>query len=64
VIEYLAPGFVYSVLKDVFSKVWPKRRKLTPSEIVEMRKKWKAEIEPHILENYRKSCETTLLFAI
>jgi hypothetical protein len=54
VIEYLAPGFVYSVLKDIFSKYGPKRRRLTNSEIIDLRKKWKAEIEPHILETHRK----------
>jgi hypothetical protein len=54
VIEIFAPGFVYSVLKDAYFKFAPKRRKLTNSEIVELRKKWKAEIDPHILETHRK----------
>ena len=53
-IEIFAPGFVYSVLKDAYFKFAPKRRKLTNSEIVELRKKWKAEIDPHILETHRK----------
>ena len=52
-IEYLAPGFVYSLLKDVWAKIGPTRRKLSPSQVVELRKKWKAEIEPHIFANYR-----------
>jgi hypothetical protein len=55
VIEYLAPGFIYSVLKDIVSRYAPKRRELTNSEIVDLRKKWKAEIEPHILETHQKN---------
>jgi hypothetical protein len=55
VIEYLAPRFIYSVLKDIVSRYAPKRRELTNSEIVDLRKKWKAEIEPHILETHQKN---------
>ncbi len=53
-IEYLAPGFVYSLVKDAWSKIRPKRRVLTPAQIVESRQKWKAEVEPWIVENCRK----------
>jgi hypothetical protein len=57
----LAPGFLYSVFKDVVAKVWPKRRKLTPAEIVELRKKWKAEIEPHVVETWQKKLRTDVV---
>ena len=53
-IEYFAPGFFYSVLKDVWGRVAPSRRKLSASQIVELRKKWKAEIEPRIWDSYQK----------
>jgi hypothetical protein len=53
VIEYLAPSFVYSVFKDIWGKVRAERRKLSSSQIVELRKKWKAEVEPHIAQTYR-----------
>jgi hypothetical protein len=51
--EFIAPGFVYSVLKNIWGKFTAKRRNLTNSEIVELRKKWKAEIEPRIAQTYR-----------
>lgn len=53
-IEALAPGFLYSVGKDIWARFARSRRKLTPSQIVELRTKWKAEIEPRIVETHRK----------
>src|SRR6516162_4789187 len=40
-IEYLAPGFLYSLLKDSFNFVHRRKRKLSNSEIIELRQKWK-----------------------
>jgi hypothetical protein len=34
--------------------IGPRRRKISPSQVVELRKKWKAEIEPHIAAHYRE----------
>jgi hypothetical protein len=48
----LAPGFIYSLFKDLLALALPKRRKLTPAQTVETRKKWKAEIEPYIVEKW------------
>lgn len=52
-LEWLAPGFLYSLVKDALA-LRPKRRKLSPLEVVELRKKWKAEFEPKIWETHKK----------
>jgi hypothetical protein len=53
VIEYLAPGFLYSLLKDGLGLVRQKRRKLSNSEIFEFRQKWKPLFEKHVWEQHR-----------
>jgi len=45
-LEYLAPGFLYSVAKDFLSYVRGRKRRLTPEQVLERRQKWKKEIEP------------------
>jgi hypothetical protein len=52
--EYLAPGFLYSLIKDAVSVVRQRRRQSSSSEIVELRQKWKPEFEKHILETRRQ----------
>jgi len=53
VLEFIAPGFIYSVLKDLYGVVVRRRRKLTPQQIIELRQKHKIEIEPVIRERQR-----------
>ena len=52
-IEFLAPGFLYSVAKDGVKALLGRRRKLIPSEIVERRQKWKPLFEAELSQNYR-----------
>jgi hypothetical protein len=54
-LEYLAPGFIYSVLKDAASAISRWRHKLTASEIVDLRNKWKPLFENKIRDNYREN---------
>ena len=52
-IDLLAPGFLYSLAKDVWARNFSRRRKLSTSEVVELRKKWKAEFEPRIWDTHK-----------
>jgi hypothetical protein len=52
-IDLLVPGFLYSLIKDVWAGIISRRRKLSASEVVELRKKWKAEFEPRIWDNHK-----------
>jgi hypothetical protein len=52
-IEFLAPGFLYSLLRDGVSFVRGRQRNLKPSEIVALRQKWKPRFEAEIWKNYR-----------
>jgi hypothetical protein len=52
--EFLTPGFLYSLIKDAVAVVRGRHRRLSPSEIVELRQKWKPEFEKHILETRRQ----------
>jgi hypothetical protein len=49
-IEYLAPGFIYSVIKDGWA-AWG-RRKLSPSQVLALRQKWKPLFEEDIWKNH------------
>ena len=49
-IEYLAPGFVYSVLKDGWT-AW-RRRRISSSQVLALRQKWKPLFEQEIWRNY------------
>ncbi len=53
-IEYLAPGFLYTLTKDLWGQIVPRRRNLSASQIVELRKKWKGEFEPRIWQDHQK----------
>jgi hypothetical protein len=52
-IEWLTPGFVYTLAKDVF-KLRTKKRRLSPTEVMALRSKWKPEFEKYIWERHRK----------
>jgi hypothetical protein len=53
-IEYLAPGFLYSLLKDGYAVVRGRHRRLTPEQVLELRQKWKKEILPILWERTQK----------
>jgi hypothetical protein len=53
VIEYIAPAFLYSLLKDGVGFILHKRRRLSPSKILELRHRWKPLFEAHVWEQHR-----------
>jgi hypothetical protein len=60
-IDLLVPGFLYSLAKDVWAAVFSRRRKLSTSEVVELRKKWKAEFEPRIWDTHHKKLRNDVI---
>jgi hypothetical protein len=61
VIEYLAPGFLYSLLKDSFSVIRRKQRSLSNSQIIELRQKWKSLFEKHVWEQHRDNLTSEII---
>jgi hypothetical protein len=53
-LEYLSFGFAYQVGKDLYARVRGAQRRLTPSQVVELRSKWKPQFEERIWDNHRK----------
>lgn len=53
-IEYFAPGFLYSLLKDGYSLARGRRRLLKPEQVLELRQKWKKEIPSILWERSQK----------
>ena len=52
-IEYLAPSFVYTLVKDLWAALRGRKRRLSQSDIVQLRQKWKPIFEQQIAE-YRR----------
>jgi hypothetical protein len=52
-LEYFAPGFLYSLLKDAVSAFRMRQRRLTPSDIVALRQKWKQVFDEKIWEAHK-----------
>ena len=53
-IEWITASLAYQVGKDVLARVVGARRRLTPSQVIELRSRWKPQFEQHIADNYRK----------
>jgi hypothetical protein len=54
-LEWLAPSFLYALVKDAWAWMLRRRRRnLSPSQLVELRKKWKAEFELKIWETHNR----------
>ena len=51
-IEWLGPGFIYTVLKDAWSALRGRRRRLSSAEILELRQKWKLLFEKEIWKTH------------
>jgi hypothetical protein len=60
-IEYLVPSFLYSILKDSCSLIRSKQRRLSNSQIVERRQKWKPLFEKHIWEQHRDKLTSEII---
>jgi hypothetical protein len=52
-LEFLGGSVVYSILKDIWSAIRGRRRRLTPERVLELRQKWKKEIEPILWKRTR-----------
>jgi hypothetical protein len=63
-LEYLAPGFIYSVIKDAVGAALHRRRKLTPSEVVAKRQNWKPLFEEEIRKKYRDGLRQDVIVRI
>ena len=53
-IEWLAPGFIYSLLKDGAGLVRGRKRRLTPAQILELRQKWRPLFEEEIWKTHQE----------
>ena len=51
-IEWIAPGFIYSILKDIWGALRRRQRRLSPAQILELRQKWKPLFEEEIIKNH------------
>lgn len=51
-IEWLGPGLIYTVLKDAWSALRGRRRRLSSAEILELRQKWKPLFEKEIWKTH------------
>jgi hypothetical protein len=54
ILELLAPSFIYTVGKDLVKKLAGRKRRLTPSEVMALRSKWKPQFGQHISDDYRE----------
>jgi hypothetical protein len=52
-LEFLGGSVVYSILKDIWSAIRGRRPRLTPERVLELRQKWKKEIEPILWKRAR-----------
>ena len=60
-LEYLAPGFLYSLLKDAFFALRTRHRRLTPSDVVALRQKWKPVFEEKIWEAHKSKLRQDII---
>src|SRR4051794_33895888 len=51
-IEFIAPSFLYSLIKDGVNLIRGRRRSLKPSDIVALRQKWKPLFGAEIWKNH------------
>jgi hypothetical protein len=61
VIEFLAPGFLYSLAKDGIKVLLGKKRRLSPSEIIEHRQKWKPLFEQEVWKNHKEQLRSDVI---
>lgn len=51
-IEWLAPGFIYSLIKDGINYLRNRNKSLTPSQILERRQRWKPLFQEEIAKTH------------
>jgi hypothetical protein len=47
-IEWITGSLAYSTAKDLASYLLGRKRRLTPSQVVELRSKWKPQFEKYL----------------
>jgi hypothetical protein len=47
-LDLLAPGSIYTVGKDLVKQIIGRKRRLTPSQVIELRSKWKPQFEKYL----------------
>ena len=58
-LEYLAPGFLYTVVKDVVARI--RGRHLSPAEKIQTQQKWKAVFDQKLWERQRQDIRTDVI---
>jgi hypothetical protein len=61
VLEYFTLSFVYQLAKDGYARFRGTQRRLSPSEVLELRTKWKPQFEKYIWENYSKKLRSDVI---
>ena len=59
--EWISLSFVYTVMKDVWGRVNHGRRRLSPSEMIELRAKWKPQFEKYLWERVKDDLRTDII---
>jgi hypothetical protein len=60
-IEWLAPGFLYAIVKDTFGALRRRHRRLSPAQILELRQKWKPLFEEEIMKNHTQKLRKDII---
>lgn len=53
-LEWLAPSFIYALVKDAWRALRGRRRNLSAAQILELRQKWRPLFEKEIWTNYKE----------
>lgn len=62
VLEYLAPGFIYSIMKDCWNYISRRRvARRKPEEVIRIRQRWKSEIEKELSERQQGKRQTDII---
>jgi hypothetical protein len=60
-LEWLAPSFVYTLVKDAWGKFRSARRSLTPEQIIALRQKWKPQFEELVWKRHQKRLRSDVI---
>lgn len=60
-LEGFSASFIYAVVKDLVARWRGRKRRLTPSQVIEARAKWKPQFEERIWKNYRDDLRSDVI---
>lgn len=60
-IEWLAPGVVYNLIKDATALIRGRKRRLSAAEILELRQKWRPQFEEEIWKNDKEKLRKDII---